>query len=89
MVCCGTVVLYGSGGATDVAGICVVAINGAPQVSQKASPGITAVPHCGQMLGPAATVVAAGADAVAAGADAAVVTALGCIAGTGIKVAPH
>jgi hypothetical protein len=61
----------------------------APQLSQKASPGITPVPHCGQALGPAEATPAAGAGA--AGAAGATGPAAGCalLPGTGISVAPH
>jgi hypothetical protein len=63
------------------------AFSGAPQLSQNASPGIAAAPHCGQITEPDAAVTAGTAAVGAIGAAGA---GAGCVrADTGISAAPH
>jgi hypothetical protein len=61
------------------------AFNGAPQLSQNASPGIAVAPHCGQITAPELLDTAGAATAGAIGAA-------GCNAATGatgMSAAPH
>jgi hypothetical protein len=91
--CCGTPV--GPGGAGAGVDCVAGAISGAPHESQKASPGMTAMPHCGHTLGPALTApgwAAAAGWGAATGATGAIAGEGGgvaCCAGTGISAAPH
>jgi hypothetical protein len=68
------------------------AFSGAPQLSQNASPGIAAAPHCGHVTAPA-VIGTAGAAACWGGAigwgGIALVGVAEAAAGTGISAAPH
>jgi hypothetical protein len=67
------------------------AFNGAPQLSQNASPAIAVVPHCGQTTEPELIGTAGAATAVAIGAVGGCAAIGGGVAAgvTGMSAAPH